>query len=88
MEETGIPAAEMDQPEGIGIVMSSTTNVLVIAHAEIRLSKEESKTRFARRTDDEMANLVFVPGQDLRSFLLGMPDYRTLLPDLLPPRGP
>jgi 8-oxo-dGTP pyrophosphatase MutT (NUDIX family) len=82
-EEIGIPANAIERMNGIGILLSGTTNVLVVGHACLRLSKADAELRFAERGDNEMATPIFVPQDKLRAFLGDMPDYRNLIPDLL-----
>lgn len=82
-EEVGIGHDEIERLMGIGIVRSSASNVLIIGHARLRLSKAESELRFMDRTDPEMAEPVFVAERELRGFLRLMGDYRARLPDLL-----
>lgn len=82
-EEIGIPYGDSLRMNGMGILMSSTSNILVIAHIDLRLSRDEVADRFGHREEDEMAEPVFVPQSDLRDFLGRLTDYRMLIPDLL-----
>ncbi len=82
-EEVGIRDTDLGQPQGIGIVVSGTSNVLVIAHVETALSAKGVRETFARRAEDEMAEPVFVPAAELPAYLRGMTDYRVLVADLL-----
>ncbi|PKU22676.1 NUDIX hydrolase [Telmatospirillum siberiense] len=82
-EEVGIPANAVESMSGIGILLSGTSNVLIVGHARVRLSKTDAELRFAQREDDEMAAPVFVPKDKLRAFLEDMSDYRKLIPDVL-----
>jgi hypothetical protein len=82
-EEVGIAKCDIRDLVGIGIVYSSISNVLLIGHATTNLSTSEVQDCFGRRTDQEMAAAVFIPGDQLRSFLESMSDYRTLIPRLL-----
>lgn len=82
-EETGISRSDIDDLAAIGIVQSSTSNIIVVGHARANLSKSDVIRKFEDRTDDEMDEPVFVPAHDLRQFLISIPDYRALLPLLL-----
>jgi 8-oxo-dGTP pyrophosphatase MutT (NUDIX family) len=82
-EEVGLHGGDFDGTTGLGIVMSGTSNVLIIAHAPARLAKDEVEAAFARREEDEMAEPVFVPEPDLPRYLRAMTDYRVLVADLL-----
>lgn len=82
-EEIGIQYTDSLRMNGMGVLMSSTSNILVIAHIDLRLSRVEVADRFANREEDEMVEPVIVPESDLRSFLYRLTDYRMLIPDLL-----
>jgi 8-oxo-dGTP pyrophosphatase MutT (NUDIX family) len=82
-EETGIAPNHIEELSGRGALLSSTSNVLLLAHARLRIPKTEVQAIFDRRTDNEMAEHIFVAEEDLRSFLPALPDYRALIPSLL-----
>lgn len=82
-EEVGIQYTDCLRMNGVGVLISSTSNILLVAHIDLRLSRFEVADRFANREDGEMAEPVIVPESDLRSFLHSLPDYRMLIPDLL-----
>ena len=82
-EETGIAADALGAMSGLGIVLSTTSNVLVVAHVETKLTREGVRETFATREDDEMAEPVFVPAADIRDYLRAMTDYRALLAELV-----
>lgn len=82
-EETGIRDEDIEEIAGLGALYSGTSNVLLLAYARSGLSKAGAEARFAHREDQEMAEPVFVPEAELRSFLEEMTDYRRLIPSLL-----
>jgi 8-oxo-dGTP pyrophosphatase MutT (NUDIX family) len=82
-EETGIAPAALGAQRGLGVVMSTTSNVLVIAHQETALTADDVRAAFASREDDEMAELVFVPRAGISDYLRGMTDYRPFVAKLL-----
>jgi 8-oxo-dGTP pyrophosphatase MutT (NUDIX family) len=82
-EETGIAAAALGAQRGLGVVMSTTSNVLVIAHQEIALTADGVRDAFATREDDEMAEPVFVPRDDITDYLRSLTDYRPFVAELL-----
>jgi hypothetical protein len=57
--------------------------VIIVGHAQARLSESETTAWFAQRTEDEIAEPVFVPERGLEDFLCEMSDYRRLIPELL-----
>ena len=63
----------------MGVVVSSTSNVLIVAHAQLKVTSAEVEKNFHLRTDEEMKRLVFVSAPKLREFLMEMNDYRRLL---------
>jgi 8-oxo-dGTP pyrophosphatase MutT (NUDIX family) len=84
LEELGVRSEQIRNVQGKGIVLSTTSNVLVIAAVDLALSMHEVAAQFAHRSDDEMSDLVFVGEDDLCAFLADMTDYRGLLPALMP----
>ena len=82
-EEVGIPEDALAGLEGMGVLMSTTSNILVIADVATSLTKHAVEDAFARREEDEMAQPVFVPKRELPAFLLGLTDYRRLIAQLL-----
>lgn len=59
-EEVGIAENDVEGIRGLGIMMSSTSNVLILSEIRTRLSRAEATSRFAARDEDEMAEPVFV----------------------------
>ena len=82
-EETGITTAVLGAMRGLGVVMSTTSNVLVIAHQDTVLTAEGVREAFAHREDDEMAEPVFVPQSEIADYLRGLTDYRPYVAELL-----
>lgn len=82
-EEAGIHQDDIAEIAGIGILLSATSNVLILGRVQTRLSRAGTVMRFAGREDNEMAEPIFVPDDKLRRFLKDMTDYRTLIPELL-----
>jgi 8-oxo-dGTP pyrophosphatase MutT (NUDIX family) len=82
-EETGIDSSALGAMRGLGVVMSTTSNVLVIAHQEVALSADGVRDAFAHREDDEMAEPVFVPRATIADYLRGLTDYRPFVAELL-----
>jgi len=82
-EEIGIESDRLGPMKGLGVVMSTTSNVLVIACLDMSLTRDGVMEAFARREDDEMAEPVFVPGDTIAGYLRAMTDYRPLVAELL-----
>jgi 8-oxo-dGTP pyrophosphatase MutT (NUDIX family) len=82
-EETGIAPSALGERRGLGVVLASTSNVLVIAHQETTLTTEGVRAAFAHREDDEMAEPVFVPRGEIAHYLRGLTDYRPSVAELL-----
>ena len=82
-EELGIERDRLGPMTGLGVVMSTTSNVLVIAALDTALTRDGVLEAFARREDDEMAEPVFVPGDSIAAYLRAMTDYRPLVAQLL-----
>jgi hypothetical protein len=49
----------------------------------LKIGRGHVETQFPRRTEDEMAELVFVPEIELQRHLDEMTDYRKLITELL-----
>jgi hypothetical protein len=82
-EEIGISDNHIESTRGLGLVLSSTSNVLVLGAVKLLLSSTEAQTQFLSRTDNEMSEPIFVAGTELNEFLASMTDYRALIPGLL-----
>ncbi|HKF49018.1 MAG TPA: NUDIX hydrolase [Terracidiphilus sp.] len=82
-EEVGIGRADIHALEGIGMVRSATSNMILVGHARTVLSKADAEARFAARTDPEMAEPEFVAEDELSEFLRASGDYRRLVAELL-----
>ena len=82
-EEVGIPETALAGLEGRGVLMSTTSNILIIAEVATSLTRGAAEDAFTRRAEDEMVAPVFVPAAELPSFLRRLTDYRSLIPDLL-----
>lgn len=82
-EEAGIREDDIAQTTGIGVLLSETSNVIMIAHLDCRLAKAQAEACFAQREEPEMSDLIFVRHDRLRAFLAGLPGYRNLIPALL-----
>jgi 8-oxo-dGTP pyrophosphatase MutT (NUDIX family) len=82
-EETGILREHIQELAGRGALLSSTSNVLLLAHAQLRISRIDAQALFARRAENEMTEPVFVAEEELRSYLHALPDYRNLILNML-----
>ncbi len=82
-EETGIEQSSVTSLQGLGIVQSTSSNILLVFFVELTLSQQQTVDAFTHRAEDEMSELVFVPGNNIRSFLKSMNGYRPLIADLL-----
>jgi 8-oxo-dGTP pyrophosphatase MutT (NUDIX family) len=82
-EELGVRSTQIETVRGAGVLLSSTSNVLVVAAVDLTLSMDEVAAQFADRSDDEMSELVAINEDDLSTFLGSMSDCRTLIPTLV-----
>lgn len=78
-EEAAIGADDILRMTGIGVALASTSNILIVGHADLALSLAEARDRFETRADDEMAGLVDVPAASLEGVLSGLGDFRPLI---------
>ena len=81
-EEIGVDASGIRDVSGIGILSSSTSNILLIAFVETVLSARDIEAGFANRQDDEIGSLVIVAPNEVAPFLDALSDYRGLIPGL------
>lgn len=83
LEEAGLCRSDIEELTGMGAVVSGTSNVILIAIVHLKIGRGHVETQFPRRTEDEMAELVFVPEIELQRHLDEMTDYRKLITELL-----
>jgi len=81
-EETGIPADAVAALTGLGVVLSGSSNILIVGHAALALTLDAAQAAFAHREEDEMGELEVVPAAQSKPYLRGLPDYRALVADL------
>jgi 8-oxo-dGTP pyrophosphatase MutT (NUDIX family) len=82
-EEAGIQKSDIKEIEGIGILHSITSNILIVAHVQLNLSKQEAIAAFENRGENEMAEPIFIPEAELKPSLQKMTSYRPLIAELL-----
>jgi|GEM_PF-2158822 len=82
-EEAGILPSIISSCEGIGILHSSVSNVLIIAKVQLNVDSSKLKGIFIKRTEDEMQDLVFIEDSKVKEYMKGMTSYRALIPDFL-----
>lgn len=82
-EESGIGKADLSAVLGVGVLLSSTSNVLILAKVDLKITKQDVELAFGKREEDEMAEPVFIGQDELGSFFQLLTDYRTLVPDLI-----
>jgi 8-oxo-dGTP pyrophosphatase MutT (NUDIX family) len=83
LEEAGLRRSDVEELTGMGVVVSGTSNVILLALMHLRIGCGEMEARFSGRIEDEMAELVFVPEMELLTYLDEMTDYRKLISNLL-----
>jgi 8-oxo-dGTP pyrophosphatase MutT (NUDIX family) len=83
LEEAGLRRPDVEELTGIGVVVSGTSNVILMALVHLKIGCGEIEEQFSARTEDEMAELVFVPEMELQRYLDEMADYRKLISTLL-----
>lgn len=83
LEEAGLHRSDVKELRGIGAVVAATSNVILMALVYLKITSNEVETRFSGRTEEEMAELVFVPESEIQKYLDGMTDYRKLISTLL-----
>jgi 8-oxo-dGTP pyrophosphatase MutT (NUDIX family) len=83
-EETGIQATQIAALDGLGVVLSTISNIIIVAHAALALTRAEAESAFAHREEDEMGALECVQAAQIKPYLRNLTDYRVLLAELLP----
>lgn len=82
-EELGIDSFRIKEMSVIGVVLSYTTNVVVVTYTELEMDSSEVRQSFNNATDDEMSDLVFVEKENLKKFLITLGGYKPLVVELL-----
>lgn len=83
IEEAGIEQSHIETVEGLGIVQSITSNIIIISLVQLKISKQKTGEVFKQRTDNEMSELLYVSELEIRPFLKAMKSYRPLIADFL-----
>lgn len=83
LEESGIETQHIQSIQGLGIVHSITSNIIVVSLVQLGISEHDVAEVFTHRKDDEMCDLVYVPENNIKSYLQGMTSYRPLIAGLL-----
>jgi 8-oxo-dGTP pyrophosphatase MutT (NUDIX family) len=82
-EETGIQKQHIESLGGLGILQSTTSNIILIFLVQLNLSEPEVREVFKSRSEDEMADLIFIADEDIKDFLKALPTFRPLIAELL-----
>lgn len=82
-EEAGICEHHISSLEGVWVVFSYTSNIIVIAHAVLHISRAELDEVFLWRSDDEMDRLIYLQREELAEYMGALSSYRPLVPSLL-----
>jgi 8-oxo-dGTP pyrophosphatase MutT (NUDIX family) len=83
LEEAGLCRSDVEELTGMGVVVSGTSNVILMALVHLKIGCGEMEAQFSDRTEDEMAELEFVPEMEVQRYLDEMADYRKLISSLL-----
>ena len=82
-EEVGIDRRFIDEMFVVGVVLSNTTNVILITYTELSMGSLEVRNVFSKATDDEMSDLIFVEEKNLAEYLESLGGYKTMVIELL-----
>ncbi len=67
-EEINVCQSDILHIEGIGIILSTSTNISFIFKVDLRLNKDSLKDKFLERKDDEMSELIFIKEENLEEY--------------------
>lgn len=82
-EEIGLSCIDHHRITGLGVLLSGTSNVIILSGVNLNTRRLEAEAAFHNREEDEMAEEVFVRAEELNAFLASLTDYRALIPSLL-----
>jgi hypothetical protein len=82
-EEANILIKDISKCEMVGILRSTSMNVLFVFEIDLNISKNKVMEKFKQRSDNEMQELIFVERNNLENYLKALPGYRPLVWDLL-----
>jgi len=82
-EELGVPATDILEEQFLGIVYSRRADIGFIYTCTLNLTQEELQATFQHHSDDELEQLLFIPEEELQTFLTSMGCYWELIPSLL-----
>ncbi len=82
-EEINLRSDMIKQIEGLGIIFSTTTNILFFYKSILNIDSIELMKRFRERNDTEMEDLILIKSEKYKDYLKTLPGYRPLVAALL-----
>jgi hypothetical protein len=82
MEEINVVDSMVDSIRMVGIVRSSSTDIVIITSTSLRITTSELRQLFEQRQDQELSALIFVAPENLEDYLNHLGGYKPLLRQL------
>jgi hypothetical protein len=83
LEEANIPSSVIDSSICLGLIQAQVGNVMVISHTQLNISKMELEGFFREADKTEMKGLIFVPANEINSYLMHLGGYKELVVGLM-----
>jgi hypothetical protein len=82
-EEVNVSPSMIEDMKVIGIVRSSTTDILIVTDTQLSIASAELRELFEKREDRELEGIEFVSPENLATYLEELGGYKTTMGKLL-----
>jgi hypothetical protein len=78
-EEINVDPTMIDDMRILGLIRSSSTDVVIITSTQLRITASELREVFERREDTELEGIVYVAPENLHEYLYQLGGYKPLM---------
>jgi len=82
-EEMGVSKDQIDNMVVLGMILSNTSNVIIITFTQLNIDSKKVLDVFRQRNDEEMSSLEFVEEESLKDYLHDLGGYKVVVYELL-----
>jgi predicted NUDIX family phosphoesterase len=82
-EEIGISSKQIEDTYFIGMVLSDTTNIMIVTNTILNISSKKVRDIFNKLSDSELSDLIFIKKSDIKDYLQKLSGYKPCTIELL-----